>query len=159
MINLCPPAIIYLLFSITQILIDIFKELYNTAFIKVIVMIMITVLLNFLCQNGLGVISWIIVFIPFILMTVIVSLLLYVFGLNPTKVLYSFVNDNYLDLRRANVITKPIQNIKKTVCTNNSDINSLDEESIKELKHTDDDNIDNLLKQYTVIEKISIGQQ
>jgi hypothetical protein len=84
MIDLCPPAIIYLLFSITQILIDTFKELYNTAFIKIIVMIMITVLLNILCQNGLGVISWIIVFIPFILMTVIVSLLLYVFGLNPT---------------------------------------------------------------------------
>ena len=86
-----------------------------------------------------------------------INYLEFIFGLNPTKVLYSFVNDNYLDLRRANVITKPIQNIKKTVCTNNSDINSLDEESIKELKHTDDDNIDNLLKQYTVIEKISIG--
>jgi hypothetical protein len=84
MINLCPPAIIYLIFSITQILIDTFKELYNTAFIKFIVMIMITLLLNILCKSGLGVISWIIVFIPFILMTVIVSMLLYVFGLNPT---------------------------------------------------------------------------
>ena len=82
MINLCPPAIIYLIFSITQILIDTFKGLYNTAFIKFIIMIMITLLLNILCQSGLGVISWIIVFIPFILMTVIVSILLYIFGLN-----------------------------------------------------------------------------
>ncbi len=80
--NLCAPAIIYLIFSITQILIDTFKGLYNTAFIKFIVMIMITLLLNILCQNGLGTISWIIVFIPFILMTVIVSMLLYIFGLN-----------------------------------------------------------------------------
>ena len=71
MINLCPPAIIYLIFSITQILIDTFKGLYNTAFIKFIVMVMITLLLNILCQSGLGTISWIIVFIPFILMTVI----------------------------------------------------------------------------------------
>ena len=49
--NLCAPAIIYLIFSITQILIDTFKGLYNTAFIKFIVMIMITLLLNILCQS------------------------------------------------------------------------------------------------------------
>lgn len=82
MINLCAPAIIYLIFSITQILIDTFKGLYNTAFIKVIVTIMVTLLLNILCEQGLSVVSWIIVFIPFILMTVVVSMLLYVFGLD-----------------------------------------------------------------------------
>lgn len=82
MINLCAPAIIYLIFSITQILIDTFKGLYNTAFMKIIVTIMVTLLLNILCEKGLTVVSWIIVFIPFILMTVIVSILLYVFGLD-----------------------------------------------------------------------------
>jgi len=80
--NLCAPAIIYLIFSITQILIDTFKGLYNTAFIKVIVTIMVTLLLNILCEQGLSVVSWIIVFIPFILMTVVVSMILYVFGLD-----------------------------------------------------------------------------
>ena len=85
MFNLCTPAIIYIIFSITQILIDTFKGLYNTAFIKTVVMIMITFLLNALCQNGLGVISWIIVFIPFIFMTVIVTFLLYIFGLNASS--------------------------------------------------------------------------
>ena len=82
MIKLCPPAIIYLIFSVTQILIDIFKGLYNTAFMKVIVAVMVTLLLNILCEQGLSVISWVIVFIPFILMTVIVSMLLYIFGLD-----------------------------------------------------------------------------
>jgi len=82
MLNLCAPAIIYLIFSITQILIDTFKGLYNTAFIKIIVTIMVTLLLNILCERGLSVVSWIIVFIPFILMTVIVSMLLYIFGLD-----------------------------------------------------------------------------
>jgi hypothetical protein len=82
MLNLCAPAIIYLIFSITQILIDTFKGLYNTSLIKVIVTIMVTLLLNILCIRGLGVVSWIIVFIPFILMTVIVSMLLYIFGLD-----------------------------------------------------------------------------
>ena len=82
MINLCPPAIIYLIFSITQILIDTFKGLYNTAFMKSIVMVMVTLLLNILCEKGLSVVSWVIVFIPFIMMTVIVSMLLYIFGLD-----------------------------------------------------------------------------
>ena len=82
MFKLCPPAIIYIIFSATQILIDTFKGLYNTAFMKGIVMIMVTFLLQILCQSGLNIISWIIVFIPFILMSVIVTLLLYFFGLN-----------------------------------------------------------------------------
>jgi len=82
MFKLCPPAIIYIIFSATQILIDTFKGLYNTAFMKGIVMIMVTILLNILCEQGYGVVSWIIVFIPFILMTFIVSILLYIFGLD-----------------------------------------------------------------------------
>ena len=83
MIELCAPALIYLAFSLTQIIIDTFKGLYNTAFFKFIVMIIITILLNALCISGMGIISWIIVFIPFILMSVIVTILLYIFGLDP----------------------------------------------------------------------------
>lgn len=94
MINLCAPAIIYLIFSVTQILIDIFKGLYNTAFVKVIVMIMVTLLLNILCQQGLSIVSWIIVFIPFILMTVIVSMILYVFGLDAATGKLNYTCDN-----------------------------------------------------------------
>jgi hypothetical protein len=82
MIKLCAPAIIYLIFSVTQILIDTFKGLYNTAFMKVIVTFMVTLLLNILCEKNLTVVSWIIVFIPFLLMTLIVSILLYIFGLD-----------------------------------------------------------------------------
>jgi len=82
MIKLCAPAIIYLIFSLTQILIDTFKGLYNMAFVKIIVATMVTLLLNILCERGLSVVSWIIVFIPFILMTVVVSMILYVFGLD-----------------------------------------------------------------------------
>jgi hypothetical protein len=82
MIQLCTPSIIYLIFSVTQILIDLYKGLFNTAFIKIIVASMVTLLLNILCEKGLSFVSWVIVFIPFILMTLIVSMLLYVFGLD-----------------------------------------------------------------------------
>tara|TARA_B110000971_G_C20015348_1_gene503646 strand:+ start:224 stop:1135 length:912 start_codon:yes stop_codon:yes gene_type:complete len=82
--NLCPPALIYLLFSITQVAIDTVKGLYNTAIVKVWVAFIFTILLNYLCQLGLGIISWIIVFIPFILMTLVVAILLLMFGLDPS---------------------------------------------------------------------------
>jgi hypothetical protein len=83
--KLCAPALLYLVFSLTQIIIDIFKNMYNTAFFKFIVMVLFTLGLNILCQRGLGVISWFIVFIPFIMMTVITTLLLFVFGLSPSE--------------------------------------------------------------------------
>ena len=84
MLDLCAPALIYVAFSLTQIIIDTFKGLYNTAFLKIIVMIIITILLNTLCETGMGIISWMIVFIPFIFMSIIVAILLYVFGLDPS---------------------------------------------------------------------------
>ena len=81
--NLCAPALIYLIFSIIQILIDTFKGLYNTAFLKIFVTILVTFLLNILCEKGMSFISWIIVFIPFIFLTVVVSILLFMFNLDP----------------------------------------------------------------------------
>lgn len=83
--SLCPPAILYLGFSLTQIIIDTFKGHNNTAFFKMIVMIVFTLLLNILCKSGLTIVSWLIVFIPFILMTYITAVLLFVFGLSPSS--------------------------------------------------------------------------
>ena len=83
--KICPPALLYLGFSLIHIIIDTFKHHYNTAFLKLCVMIVFTLLLNILCNRGLGIISWLIVFIPFILMTYITAILLYTFGLSPTK--------------------------------------------------------------------------
>ena len=83
--QLCAPAILYIVFSLTQIIIDIFKNLYNTAFLKFIVMILFTILINVLCQRGLSIISWFSVFIPFIMMTIITSILLFVFDLSPSS--------------------------------------------------------------------------
>jgi hypothetical protein len=107
MIELCPPALIYLIFSITQIIIDIFKGLYNTAFFKFIVMIMITFLLNALCQQGLSIISWFIVFIPFILMSVIVTMLLYIFGLDIATGKFNYNCQNVEKNKTVVIATQP----------------------------------------------------
>ena len=66
-----------------SIIIDSVKGLYNTALMKIWVAILFTILLNYLCSLGLGTISWLIVFVPFILMTLVVAVLLLMFGLDP----------------------------------------------------------------------------
>ena len=83
--DICSPALIYLVFSMTQVIVDSIKGLYNVALLKFTMMVLFTLLLNILCERGLGVISWIIVFVPFILMSVITSILLFVFGLDPSS--------------------------------------------------------------------------
>tara|TARA_Y100000991_G_C21873842_1_gene306364 strand:+ start:195 stop:827 length:633 start_codon:yes stop_codon:yes gene_type:complete len=94
--SLCAPALIFLIFSIIQIFIDIFKTYYNQAFFKFISMILVTLLLNILCKKGLGTIAWLLVFIPFILMTLISIILIVVFGLNPADGDYTVdvIDDN-----------------------------------------------------------------
>lgn len=94
--NLCAPAILYLGFSVTQILIDIFRKMYNVAIMKAVVTIVFTGILNILCSRGLGVLSWLLVFIPFITMTIVTAILLYVFGLSPItgKLDYSVYTPN-----------------------------------------------------------------
>ena len=100
--SICPPALIYLAFSLTQIVIDTFKGLYNTAFFKFIVMVTITFLLNALCQGGMTIISWVLVFIPFIFMTVIVAMLLYIFGLKDST--GKLESKKYLQTHSINVL-------------------------------------------------------
>jgi len=106
--NLCAPALIYVIFSLTQIIIDSLKGLYNTAFFKTIIMCLVTFLLNALCQQGLGIISWIIVFIPFIFMTVIVTMLLYIFGLDAATGTINYKCDNCDNEKDTKPIIQPI---------------------------------------------------
>jgi hypothetical protein len=81
--GLCSPALVYLIFSLTQLFFDISNAQYNTAFMKLIVIISVTVLLQILCQRDHTTVAWLIVFIPFIFMSIIVGIMLYIFGLNP----------------------------------------------------------------------------
>ena len=81
---LCTPALLYLILCSIQIIIDFIQGLYNTALIKIGVTIVMTIVLNVLCEIDLGIISWIIVLIPFLFMTIIASIILVALGLNNT---------------------------------------------------------------------------
>jgi len=77
---LCPPAFVYMVFSLIQIFVDSFNGLPKMAFMKLCIMVVITFLLNMLCGSGLSFISWIIVLVPFMFMVISVGILLFVFG-------------------------------------------------------------------------------
>lgn len=77
------PALIFLVYSFTHVVIDTYKGLYNTAVIELWIGVVFTLLLNALCEQELGIVAWLIISIPFLLMTVIASLLLFMFRLNP----------------------------------------------------------------------------
>ena len=81
--KLCLPALLYIGFTLTHIVIDLFNKMYNTALLKFVLMFIFTIMLNLLCKSGLTVLSWIIVFLPFILLTVITVWLLISLGLSP----------------------------------------------------------------------------
>lgn len=85
MMNICSPALIYLVFSMIEVIMDTSIGLYNTSLIKFVISILMTYLLDSLCKNNLGIVSWIFVFIPFILKTIVVAVLLLGLGLSPSK--------------------------------------------------------------------------
>jgi len=80
--GLCGPGLVHIGFSLIQIFIDIYNGVMNAAFLKFIIMIVFTLVINILCDLGFSVIAWFLVFIPIIMMTIISSLLLQVFGLD-----------------------------------------------------------------------------
>jgi len=130
--GLCPPALIYLIFSLSQIIIDTVKGYFNTAIVKVFTTIVFTFLLNFLCSSGLGIISWIIVFIPFILMTIITVLLLGLLGLHPKRGQISDYKDQEPPL---------IQNGNIQMAQRKEDNYGVDEKEKEEEKEIDYDKI------------------
>jgi len=81
---ICTPALLYVILSSIQIILDYTQGLYNTAFIKLLITIVMTFVLNVLCELDLGIISWIIVLIPFFFMTIIASVILISLGMNKT---------------------------------------------------------------------------
>jgi predicted neutral ceramidase superfamily lipid hydrolase len=80
--NICTPALIYLIFALSQIIIDTYKRAYNIAFVKFIQMVVFTLMLNLLCARNLTWISWLIIAVPFLFMGFMSILLLYVLKLD-----------------------------------------------------------------------------
>jgi len=78
------PALLFLVFATTNVVIDASKGKYNRAFVEILITILVTFVLNVLCKQELSIVSWAIVSIPFLLMCLVGVLLVYGFGIDPT---------------------------------------------------------------------------
>ena len=82
---LCPPALIYLIFMLVHVIIEMFNGNNKGSLLQLIIGTLITLLLQLLCMKGMNLISWIIVFIPFISYTYMMILLYNAFGIHPKQ--------------------------------------------------------------------------
>tara|TARA_B100000424_G_C22840208_1_gene448389 strand:+ start:236 stop:526 length:291 start_codon:yes stop_codon:yes gene_type:complete len=87
----CTPALIYLVFIIVHVIIELKEYDKRGALLQLLLGIIVALLLQFLCMKGMTVISWIIVLIPFIFYTYMVVILYNVFGIDPSKKVQKFI--------------------------------------------------------------------
>jgi len=82
---LCPPALLYVVFFLIQIVIEISNESYKQALTQSIICVIFTCILQIFCNANLTLIAWLLVFIPVIIYTYMVLLIFMVFRLDPDK--------------------------------------------------------------------------
>ena len=83
--SLCPPALLYLLYVVIHTGLDLALGRFATAIIKTIMGVAGVVILDALCSVDLGVVSWVIVATPFIMVALASSISL---GLGMDRMLY-----------------------------------------------------------------------
>jgi hypothetical protein len=65
--DLCPPALLYLIFLVVQVGLDASLGLWATLVVKSILGMAVVLLLDMLCGIELGVVSWFLVAAPFLI--------------------------------------------------------------------------------------------
>lgn len=83
--GLCPPAFLFVVYMTIQIVIDALQGFYNTSFTKIIILFFFGTILNLLCENDMTFIAWILIFVPFVLLSLMVAILLYSMKLKETS--------------------------------------------------------------------------
>ncbi len=90
--DLCPPALLYILYVTIQVGLDLSMSLFATAGIKTIMGITGTIILDALCSVDLGIVSWAIVATPFIMVALAGSISL---GLGLDRALSQAMRENF----------------------------------------------------------------
>jgi hypothetical protein len=94
--HLCNPALLYVIFASVQIIFDLFNEMWMLAITKSFVAIIFTFVLNMLCVNGMSIISWILVIIPFLFTLLLVEILIFILGFTAVTSVTALENDSEL---------------------------------------------------------------
>ena len=80
---LCPPALLYVVFFMINVVIEISEKKYRTALTQAIICVIFTCILQIFCTANMSIIAWLLVFIPIILYTYMVIIIYLVFRMNP----------------------------------------------------------------------------
>lgn len=90
--SLCPPALLYLLFIVIQVGLDVSLGLLLTAAVKIVMGLAGTVILNAFCSVDLGVVSWAIIATPFIMTALAMSISL---GLGLDRMASEYIKESF----------------------------------------------------------------
>ena len=89
---LCPPALLYLLYSVVHVGLDLSQGLFVTALVKVVMGLAGVVVLDALCGVELGVVSWAIIATPFLMMALATSISL---GLGIDRMASRYITEKF----------------------------------------------------------------
>lgn len=107
---LCPPALLYLLYSTVHVAFDVSLGLYATALIKLIMAVAGVVILDALCSVELGVVSWAIIVTPFIMVALASSISL---GLGLDRMMASAMREGFTisgdNLKNRDLVLSPLK--------------------------------------------------
>ena len=97
---LCPPSLLYLLYITIHVGLDLSLGLFVTAAAKVLMGVAGVVILDALCSVDLGVVSWAIVAVPFIMVALASSIEL---GLGMDRMAAMYLKENFSPLTGDNL--------------------------------------------------------
>jgi hypothetical protein len=96
---LCPPALLYLLYIVVQIGLDLSLGMFLTAAVKVIMGLAGTIILDAFCSVELGIVSWAIIATPFIMVALATSISL---GLGLDRMASQYIQEKFTPLTADN---------------------------------------------------------
>ena len=92
--NNCSPALLYFVFTLIYTSIDLYNTKYTEAGVKLIIMIIMIVILNILCDRGQKILAYLVVFLPLMFMFHLSGLILYIFNEKPNVLDSDLVSDS-----------------------------------------------------------------
>jgi hypothetical protein len=98
--SLCPPALLYLLYITVHVGLDLSLGLFLTAAAKVLMGVAGVVILDALCSVDLGVVSWVIIATPFIMVALASSIAL---GLGIDRTASKYLQEKFTPLTGDNL--------------------------------------------------------
>ncbi len=89
--NLCTPTIVFIVFAIAHLSLEMYDKHYSLALLKGVLVIVMICLLELLCMVKMHLLAWILVFMPLIIYSYMTLIIFSVFGLDPSPKMKQFL--------------------------------------------------------------------